>query len=423
MSQRARSRERHSLLGHWVPLFLIGSIATAGIATWIWRERSAADDSDSDDDPDTSSLSYGEGQGSARPGKGKRRADPPPPGYDVTMDERGPQMGVIGSGEGFGSGVPGEETLMARMAGAMKRTPSPQQMIDAAGKRVQAGMAAAGAMVGGALGAIREEGKDSDYVDHERWEEEVGRRGDGAGTEGSMKEADPRKRNIKRRTVAIVVSAEAGSLEEEEGSYSEQASLLSHLNSVDHDSVNLLILIYAPHLSSPPTQPASLASSYSAISTPAITPASELQPLTPALSATDLSASASRYNILRAHADRLVDAPTCVMPFASPAGHLHMLRHLAPDVVYLTEGLAGADGDTVEKLGKWVGQIVVVLGGDGEWAGLADTDTEDEGRKRREESGVKWWEDQSRVGLGRGLEVVEGMRLAEDFERRVVGRE
>ena len=58
------------------------------------------------------------------------------------------------------------------MSGALRRTPSPQQFFDSAGKTVAAGMAAAGAAVGSALAAIREEDKGA-YADHETWSEEA----------------------------------------------------------------------------------------------------------------------------------------------------------------------------------------------------------------------------------------------------------
>ena len=63
---------------------------------------------------------------------------------------------------------------MARMQGALRRTPSPQQIFDGASKRVVAGVTAAGAFVGGALTSIREDNKgEGDYEDHSRWSEEA----------------------------------------------------------------------------------------------------------------------------------------------------------------------------------------------------------------------------------------------------------
>jgi hypothetical protein len=35
----------------------------------------------------------------------------------------------------------------------------------------------------------------------------------------------------------------------------------------------------------------------------------------------------------------------------------------------------------------------------------------------------KWWQSGDIVGLGKGVEVVDGVRVGEDFERRIIGRE
>jgi hypothetical protein len=109
--------------------------------------------------------------------------------------------------------------VMSRVQGALRRTPSPQQIFDSASKRVAAGMAAAGAVVGGALTSIRDEGR-GDFEDHSRWTEEANNRAnDGAGSQGAgpaiMSGALPpgvspttqSTTGKKRKTVAIVVSS------------------------------------------------------------------------------------------------------------------------------------------------------------------------------------------------------------------------
>ena len=58
------------------------------------------------------------------------------------------------------------------MSGALRRTPSPHQLLGNAGKTVAAGVAAAGAAVGSALASIREDDKNA-YADHETWSEEA----------------------------------------------------------------------------------------------------------------------------------------------------------------------------------------------------------------------------------------------------------
>ena len=176
---------------------------------------------------------------------------------------------------------------------------------------------------------------------------------------------------------------------------------------------------------------ASLGSSYSAISTPAQTPGEELASVdpkpddtvyTPALSAR--SSDNVLWNTLHAQALRLVETPSMVMPFTTPTGHVHMLKHIGPDLVYMVEALSGTNGSNVEEIRRWVGQTVVVVGSDGTGlGGLIDTDDEGPVSAKSEHSREKWWEKADMIGLGKGVEVVDAARLTEDFERRAVGRE
>jgi uncharacterized protein involved in type VI secretion and phage assembly len=79
------------------------------------------------------------------------------------------------------------------MSGALRRTPSPQQFIDTAGKTVAAGFATAGAAIGKTLASIREE----DKYNENPWSEEADAR----------RERDPPP-GMKRKTIAVVVSAD-----------------------------------------------------------------------------------------------------------------------------------------------------------------------------------------------------------------------
>ena len=63
-------------------------------------------------------------------------------------------------------------TLVSRTSGAPKKASSPVNSYDWASGKVAAGMAAAGAIIGGALGSRREGSQDA-YEDHERWSEEA----------------------------------------------------------------------------------------------------------------------------------------------------------------------------------------------------------------------------------------------------------
>jgi hypothetical protein len=200
------------------------------------------------------------------------------------------------------------------------------------------------------------------------------------------------------------------------------------------------VLIYSPTLRSRPNSRSAsrdrsspLGSSYSAIGTPARTPGEELtsidpqpdhQIYTPALSAR--SSDTLLWNTLHSQALRLVENPAMVMPFSTPSGFVHMLRHLGPELVYVVDALSGVEGRNVEDIKRWVGQTVVVVGSDGTGlGGLVDTDDEaPRGKGKASEHHVsKWWESADMVGLGKGVEVVDASRFEDDYERRVGGRE
>ncbi|KAF2663984.1 hypothetical protein BT63DRAFT_484125 [Microthyrium microscopicum] len=391
-------RSSHTILGFWVPVLVTTTLAAGAITAWVFRARDDHDSTSNSEDDEH--LSYG-GDTDREEHRGGIR----PPSYGVSE-------GVVRE----------DSSLLGRVQSTIRRSPSPQQLYDGATKRVAAGVAAVGAVAGSALSAIREDRED-DFADHERWGEARGQAGKRAvGSAGG-----------KRRNIAIVVSAEEGMMpmeeEEDRGWKSEHASLLSHIPQMDPATTNLLILIYAPRYqphASTGAQGAkplsSLASSYSAINTPAVTPGEELHsidpmPVTPALSAR--SSGSSFYDMLHKQASRLVSDQVNIMPFSTPSGHVHMLKHLSPAVVYIADSLAGPSGKYIEDIRGWVGQIVVVVGGDG--AGLVD-DTEDEG-PGAEGKGKQWWETSQSVGLGKGIEVVEAVRVGDDWERRVGGRD
>lgn len=193
---------RRSALGYWIPLALTVTVATAGLVAWIWSERRDADDDDYD-----------------------RKAGGPPPGYGNVGEGRPPP--------GYGNDQPGDlpyapeaesspmedESLMARMSGAIRRTPSPQQLFDGASRRVVAGVAAAGAVVGGALSSIREEDR-GDFEDHSRWSEEAETRPARAAPpevssapavellRSAPQSSQGARAGSKKKTVAIVLSAD-----------------------------------------------------------------------------------------------------------------------------------------------------------------------------------------------------------------------
>ena len=138
----------------------------------------------------------------------------------------------------------------------------------------------------------------------------------------------------------------------------------------------------------------------------------------PALKLT--GSESSSFRALYTHAQALVETDAMILPFTTSSGHVHMLRHLAPETVYVQESLSGNDGDAVTHISGWVGQVVVVVGAEGGHGGLVDSD--DEAAHETVES-ERWWQRGDRVGLGKGIDVVDGMRIGEDWKRRVGGLE
>ena len=188
-------------------------------------------------------------------------------------------------------------------------------------------------------------------------------------------------------------------------------------------------MIYDPHLTTHPlahpstvAPPASLTSSYSIIA-PEDAPAATTSSSTPGALPSPAAAPSPAFAKLYAQALPLVDDPTMVMPFATPTGHVHLLKHVSPDIAYVQATLAGPDGDAVGHLAAWIPQVVLVVGDDSGHGGLVDSEDEvgvagvGEGGKER------WWVDDPRIGLGKGIEVVEGLRVGEDWRRRVKGHD
>ena len=181
---------RRTFMGYWVPLAVTVGIATAGVAAWIWSERSDEEEENNEDQ-------HGDGprdddHGETNDGFSTRG----PPGTEeeeLDLDDAG---------------------MVARMHNTLRRTPSPQQIFDGASKRVAAGVAAAGAFVGG-LASIREENR-GDFEDHSRWSEEMQSRAserEEADIPPTMSGALPTRLTAgapfdkKKRSVAIVVSS------------------------------------------------------------------------------------------------------------------------------------------------------------------------------------------------------------------------
>lgn len=192
-------RSRRGVWSHWVPLAITVTVATVGLAAWAWNQRK-------DDEGD---YDYAQDQEPHLDYENADYGDNPPYGAtnrDGIVPRQRPRQedeaydGVSSHAEASGS------NWGARMSGALRRTPSPQQFFDSTGKTVAAGVAAAGAAMGKALASIREEDK---YPDDSRvWSEEADAKKDRVAGPSSKR----------RRTVAVVVSAdtELGNLEDDD---------------------------------------------------------------------------------------------------------------------------------------------------------------------------------------------------------------
>ncbi|EMR62455.1 putative peroxin 22-like protein [Eutypa lata UCREL1] len=255
--ESSRSRRR-GLWSFWVPVVVTVTVATAGVAAWAWSQREDDEESEHENEAglDYENADYGE-----NPAYGALKdAESASLSRGVTYGITEPPAEVTGASAGWG----------AQMSGALRRTPSPQQFLTDAGKRVAASVAGVGAAVGSALAAIREEDKNA-YADHETWSEEAEARKERPSAPSQSQSRDASKR---RKTVAIVVSADTNVGELEGNGIHEHASILSHIpRNTDFSKIKLFVLIYSPALKdaaleAPATAnmaPPSLSSSFSNI--------------------------------------------------------------------------------------------------------------------------------------------------------------
>ena len=197
---------------------------------------------------------------------------------------------------------------------------------------------------------------------------------------------------------------------------------------MDTVTSRLFVLIYSPELKQDPA-----ASSTSNLPTASVTSSYSNIGLEEAREGEkgDFDAEKSRsltgwtgrtpaFDAIYSQATAMVEKETMILPFTTVSGHVHMLRHLAPEIVYIQESLTGDDGEVVKHISGWVGEVVVVVGAEGGHGGLIDSDDD---QAQTEEQLDKWWQRSERVGLGKGVEVVESMRVAEHWARRLGGQE
>lgn len=190
----------------------------------------------------------------------------------------------------------------------------------------------------------------------------------------------------------------------------------------------MFVLIYSPELkhhpmsvTTPSRGPGSMASSYSNIAHEDAHPPGEYPS---AMDSNNQNAdfriideTTALFKTLHNQAQALVERDTMIMPFNTSAGHLHILKSLAPETVYIQESLCGPEGDIVSQLDGWVRQTVVVVGDEGGHGGLVDESEDEVGLEKSSQE--KWWQKEERTGLGRSVSVVDSLRVGDDWRRRV----
>lgn len=358
-----------------MPLAVTLTVATVGVAAWVWSQRKDEDEDEHLAGLDYDNQAYGSGQARRSGDLGRG-------------DTRGPEKGPRSEEQTHGIRQVDEE---ATSSGGWR------QFIDSTGKSVAAGVAATGTAMGKALASIREEDK-SQYGDGNPWSEEA----DAKRERAPATAPSPLVGGKRRKTVAIVVSADTQIGPEDEDPFHEHASILSHIpRHNDFSKVKVFVLIYAPGLKDTTTDTATTQ-----------TPGEEVK--------NPMSSGSPGFNSVYSQALALVEKETMVLPFTTPNGHVHILRHLQPEVIYLQKALSGEDGSTITTLQTWLRHdVILVVGADGGSGGLADSESEAERAGKSQE----WWQRPERVGRGRGVVVVDSTRLNDDWARRVQGQE
>lgn len=241
-----------STFGYWVPLTLTVTAAAIGVAAWIWSERRDDEDYPSEDEhypagvppPGYASMSGGLPVQSQQ-STGFQGPPPDVQGYQGPAGPGPTQPGGFGGpqvSQGFqpppGTGFPdaGAEYrssrsvqrqedggFVARVSSAFgfgrASSPAPNDWASKTFAAGAAGVAAAGAMVGGAINSFTGSGS---YEDHERWSEEAAQRDNDEEIKQGIKRRGTAEEffsgsvplpksasigNSKRKTVVVVVSA------------------------------------------------------------------------------------------------------------------------------------------------------------------------------------------------------------------------
>lgn len=194
---------RRGVWSHWVPLVVTVTVASAGLVAWALSQRKdeeyAGQEHEQHEHLDYENADYGDNPPYGASNRGPRAGPGPGPGPGPDSQARpgyGSQPRHVDETYGTQAEASGSN-WGAKVSGALRRTPSPQQFFDSTGKTITAGVAAAGAAIGKTLASIREEDK---YPDDSRvWSEEA----------DAKKDRGPVSADKRRRTVAVVVSADS----------------------------------------------------------------------------------------------------------------------------------------------------------------------------------------------------------------------
>lgn len=196
---------------------------------------------------------------------------------------------------------------------------------------------------------------------------------------------------------------------------------------MDLSSSRIFVLIYAPDVkhaigqSGSSRQTTSIASSYSNIASEEATSSGELvdgdmKNIEPRQD-DDIDGTSPFFRTLYSQAQALVEKDSMIMPFSTATGYVHLVRHLAPELVYVQESLTGKAGDAAQHIAGWVRQVIVVVGDEGGRGGLIDSDDESALADKAE----KWWQKEGTTGIGKRIDVVDVLRVGDDWRRRVNG--
>lgn len=196
--RRSTSQRSNNTWTYWLPVGITVASAAVGLAIWAWNERRFSSDDEDDESSNSSSDPYAppRHQTQSYDASVQQQASYASQSVDETQESIEVRDASQEQSEVQGS-------VFGRVSGAIRRTPSPQQLFDGASKRVAAGVAAAGAVMGKGLTALKE--TDEDFSDHKSWSDEAEKQDVAAPVARAVNAKETRSK--KKRMVCVVVSA------------------------------------------------------------------------------------------------------------------------------------------------------------------------------------------------------------------------